>query len=193
MLRFRAPPAAGGELVRTENASTAQNAGSTGQADPESARGVTALFCSRAKPSRSTWAWLRSTLRATSAYKRGIITGFAMRRAVSSTLLLLLVAPLGLLALRTTQRDLPACCRAGGAHHCTAMLQPFTGADRVIAQRERCPYAHPAVLPHPARTQNSHIPMAGEAHPFLQEFVPGIRGTAKDDSHADRGPPMASR
>lgn len=115
-----------------------------------------------------------------------------MTRAVACTLLLLLVAPLALPAATTLQHDVPACCRAGGAHHCIAMLRPFTGADRVIAQHERCPYVHSVVLPHPARTQNdSRILSSIEEHPFLQEFVPGMHAADRYENPFDRGPPQS--
>src|SRR5581483_8778579 len=114
-----------------------------------------------------------------------------MLRVVASTLLLVILASLGLPAATTT--NLPACCRAGGAHHCMAMRLLSSAGDHFITQRDGCPNVHPDVLPHFARPQGREIPTSEETHPFLQEFVPGFLAAHSDLSRSDRAPPTPSR
>lgn len=115
-----------------------------------------------------------------------------MPRVVAIAMLLVLLAPVGLPAVTTVSNTVPICCRANGSHHCNAMQEP-TGSDRIESPR-RCPFAHPVVLPHAAQPQtHSGIAVTEEAHPFLQEFIPGFLTSDGDSSHSDRGPPVASR
>jgi hypothetical protein len=117
-----------------------------------------------------------------------------MSRAVASTLLLLLWAPLVLPAVPTSAGAVPVCCRANGAHHCMASLQS-TDAHPAVGGQQLCPHRHSAVLPSAAARPkfDSAIFSGAEAHPFLQEFVPGIHPSERTDSHAGRAPPLASR
>jgi hypothetical protein len=113
-----------------------------------------------------------------------------MRRSTAITLLLLMLAAfLAPAALATATSPLPACCRAAGRHHCSA-LAPSGG---VQIQGESCPYRKPLVFsasaaPPPAT--ESVTP--ADAHPFLHEFYPERFVSQGEQPHPERAPPQPS-
>jgi hypothetical protein len=113
-----------------------------------------------------------------------------MRRSTAITLLLLMLAAfLAPAALATATNPLPACCRAAGRHHCSAMA-PSGG---VQIQEQSCPYRKPLVFaasaaPPPA----SQIIAPAGAHPFLNEFYPELFVSQGEQPHPERGPPQQS-
>ncbi|MFZ3213127.1 MAG: hypothetical protein WA188_16610 [Terriglobales bacterium] len=116
-----------------------------------------------------------------------------MRRSTATALLLLMLAALlAPAALATATNPLPACCRAGGRHHCSAMAASIVpSGDRV--QGKSCPYRKPlafsvSVAPPPAAET---IALAG-AHSFLNNFYSEVFVSHREPPHSQRGPPPAS-
>jgi len=115
-----------------------------------------------------------------------------MRRSTASALLLLMVAAfLAPAALATATNPLPACCRAGGRHHCSAMAASVVPSG-VKLQGQCCPYrkhlafSSSAAPPPAAET----IALAG-AHSFLNNFYSQLLLSHREPSHSQRGPPLA--
>src|SRR5581483_3064068 len=46
----------------------------------------------------------------------------------------------------TASTSLPACCRRGGAHHCTAVARAFIPDETSFRAATSCPLWHPTVL-----------------------------------------------
>jgi hypothetical protein len=78
-----------------------------------------------------------------------------MRRALANVLLVVWIA-VSCPALLGSRLDLPACCRAGGKHHC---MQPSTG-DGFQPQAACCPYRHFGAL---ASHAVNALPIAAQA------------------------------
>jgi len=114
-----------------------------------------------------------------------------MRRLTATTLLLLMLAgSFAPAALASATNPLPACCRAGGMHHCMAMM-PSSGGTRF--QGQSCPYRkHPAfsssAAPAPARV----VIAPADPHPFLHQFYPELFVSQGEQPHPERAPPPSS-
>jgi hypothetical protein len=113
-----------------------------------------------------------------------------MRKSLSSlvvvAMLLMVVAPLLALAPQT----LPACCRAGGKHHCVAMMN-MGGGQGFQAQAPPCPYRHgPAVAPAPSALGGAPHTLAIAAS-CSELYIPAIRTVTLSSSYSvpKRGPP----
>ena len=116
-----------------------------------------------------------------------------MRRSTATTLLLLMLAAfLAPAALATATNPLPACCRAAGPHHCSAMVlsEPEGGAQ---FQGHSCPYRRPVALSGSAATPRATqtVALAG-AHSFLNQFNTETLISRREPPHSQRGPPPAS-
>jgi hypothetical protein len=116
-----------------------------------------------------------------------------MRRSTATALLLLMLAAfLAPAALATVTILTPACCRAAGPHHCSAMAPsgPEGGAQ---FQAHSCPYRKPVALsgsaaPPPAIQT---VALAG-AHSFPGEFYSSeVFISHRERPHFQRGPPPA--
>jgi len=114
-----------------------------------------------------------------------------MRKGFSSFLLLVtLLATLApLLAL--APQALPACCRAGGEHHCAVMIH--LGGDGFQRQTPPCPYQqHPAVTPsHLALQTARRIFTVSTACEALYLAIPSSPRSAALYSVPKRGPPVS--
>jgi hypothetical protein len=118
-----------------------------------------------------------------------------MRRLVATTLLLMLVTTLvsapAAASLTNGTHATPACCRAHGAHHCSAPASTPEG-NRMACQPLACPYSQPVLVPHVARPQpQPAVADSLDAHPFIMEFFPGAVPDADESRPSDRGPPLA--
>ncbi|MGC2321565.1 MAG: hypothetical protein WA463_02940 [Terriglobales bacterium] len=114
-----------------------------------------------------------------------------MRRSTASALLLLMLA--GLLApaaVATVTDPIPACCRAGGPHHCSAM-PPISGGIQI--QGQSCPYRKPLMFSGSAAAPPATGTVApADPHPFLHEFYPELFVSAAEPPHPGRAPPQPS-
>jgi len=116
-----------------------------------------------------------------------------MRRSTAITLLLLMLAAvLAPAALATVTTPTPACCRAAGLHHCSAMVPsgPEGGAQ---FQGQSCPYRKPVAFPGAAATPRATqtLALAG-AHSFLNQFYSEVFVSHREPPPSQRGPPPAS-
>ncbi len=117
-----------------------------------------------------------------------------MRRLLASSLLLMFAIVLvSAPAAASLTSGLPACCRAGGAHHCAGVPSNSPGPG-FASQPAACPYSQPVLVTHAARPESrAAVSDSLEAHPFIMEFVPQPPPAQSENRHADRGPPLASR
>ena len=113
-----------------------------------------------------------------------------MRRAATTTLLLLMLGVwLAPVALAAVTNPLPACCRAGGPHHCSAMVASRGG---IQFQGPSCPYRkHPAFFSSVAIAPGSTAVAAADPQPFLHEFYPELFVSRGEQPHPERAPPTA--
>jgi len=117
-----------------------------------------------------------------------------MRGFTAIVLVLLMLAALlapATLATATTN-PLPTCCRAGGAHHCAAMIPRATEGVAQF-QGQSCPPRKLAActgcaVPPPA-TETGALAVA---HPFSSEFHPELFVSQGEQPHPERAPPQQS-
>jgi len=121
---------------------------------------------------------------------RAIISPLSMRRSTASALLLLMLAAIfAPVALGTTANALPACCRAGGPHHCSAMITVPSGRGPQLRQQS-CPYRKPLAFSGSAAALVASVAIApADPHPFLHEFYPELFVSPAEQPHPQRGPP----
>lgn len=117
-----------------------------------------------------------------------------MRRALSISLLLLLMAPaiVPLLGTQAAEDTLPACCRRNGKHHCM-MSMAFMQDQAFRTINEKCPYnlAPPAVIVLPPYTPSAPASIfAGILrHPSVVPQTEAQQRVSFDRSRQKRGPP----
>jgi hypothetical protein len=114
-----------------------------------------------------------------------------MRRS-TATALLLLAAFLAPAAVATTTSPMPACCRAAGPHHCSAMVPsgPEGGAQ---LQGQSCPYRKPVALSGSAATPTATQTFAPAGTPsFLNQLYSEVFVSHRELPQSQRGPPPAS-
>jgi hypothetical protein len=116
-----------------------------------------------------------------------------MRRSIAILLFLLMLAALvAPAALATATNPLPACCRAGGRHHC-AMMAALMAPGGVWIKGRPCPYrkrlACPCCAAPPPATET--LVPAGE-QPFLVENHPASFIAHGEQPHPERAPPQPS-
>ncbi|HYX70044.1 MAG TPA: hypothetical protein VE825_12980 [Terriglobales bacterium] len=117
-----------------------------------------------------------------------------MRRSLSIFVLVLLLAPLALpLTLAGDAPALPYCCRAGGAHHCSAPANLSLPGDGFRGAASHCPYSHARLLPNSLRPQApAAVPAPRPAH--VQPAALGRSQTTAPvaGSQSPRAPPALS-
>ena len=116
-----------------------------------------------------------------------------MRRSTATTLLLLMLAAfLAPAAVATVTNPTPACCRAGGRHHCSAMVPSGTEGSTQF-QGQSCPYRKHLALSGSAATPPATQTVApAGAHSFLNQFYSEAFVSHREPPHSQRGPPPAS-
>ncbi len=110
-----------------------------------------------------------------------------MRRSTATALLLLMLAAFGApAALATATTPTPACCRAAGQHHCSAMA-PSGG---VQIQGQSCPHRKPLAFSGSAAPPPAAETVApADTHPFPVEFHPESFVVRGEQPHPERAPP----
>ncbi len=116
-----------------------------------------------------------------------------MRRSIASTLLLLMLAALlPPVAVANVGSPVPACCRAGGPHHCAAMAASL-GTSGVRVEGQSCPYRkHLAFSVTAAPPPVTGAVAPADPHPFLHEFYPELFPSQSEQAHPERAPPPTS-
>ena len=116
-----------------------------------------------------------------------------MRRSTATALLMLMLAAfLAPAALATVTTPTPACCRAAGPHHCSAMASSGTEGGAQF-QGHSCPYRKPVALSGSAATPRAIQTVAlAVAHSSLNTFYSEVFLSHREPPHSQRGPPPAS-
>jgi len=116
-----------------------------------------------------------------------------MRRSTATALLLLMLAAfLAPAALATVTTLTPACCRAAGPHHCSAMAASMVPSG-VRVQAQSCPYRKPlAFSVSVASPPATETVTATGTHSFLNQFYSEVFVSHREPPHSQRGPPPAS-
>ena len=116
-----------------------------------------------------------------------------MRRSTATTLLLLMLAAfLAPAAVATVTNPTPACCRAGGRHHCSAMVPSETEGGAQF-QGQSCPYRKPVAFSGSAASPPTTATAAPtDPRPFRNEFYSEVFISHHEPPHSQRGPPPAS-
>jgi len=116
-----------------------------------------------------------------------------MRRSTATALLLLMLAAfLAPAAVATVTNPTPACCRAAGPHHCSAMAPSGTEGGAQF-QGHSCPYRKPVALSGSAATPRATQTVAlPGAHSPLNQFYSEVFVSRREPPHSQRGPPPAS-
>jgi len=112
--------------------------------------------------------------------------------AITLLLLLLLAAILAPAAVATVTAPTPACCRAAGAHHCSAMVAGATdGGTRV--QGQSCPHRKPIACSGSAAPPPTAETVApADAHAFSNDLHRKFFVSRRESLHSQRGPPDSS-
>jgi len=116
-----------------------------------------------------------------------------MRRSTATALLLLMLAAfLAPAALATVTTPLPACCRATGPHHCSAMV-PSVPEGGAQFRGDSCPYRKPVALSGSAATPPATQTVApAGAHSVLHQLYSEVFLSHRESPHSQRGPPDSS-
>jgi len=114
-----------------------------------------------------------------------------MRRFTAITLLLLILAAiLAPAAVAAVTTPTPACCRAAGAHHCSAMVP--SGSDTQV-KGQCCPYRKPFTFSRSAAAPATTQAIApATAHSFLNLHYSEVFVSHRELPHPQRGPPGSS-
>jgi len=116
-----------------------------------------------------------------------------MRRSTATALLLLMLAAfLAPAAVATVTTLTPACCRAAGPHHCSAMAPSGTEGGAQF-QGHSCPYRKPVALSGSAAAPPaSHTVALAGARSVFNDFYSEVFISHRERPHSQRGPPPAS-
>jgi hypothetical protein len=112
-----------------------------------------------------------------------------MRRPVASLLLVLLLAGFALPMVQA-QSAVPACCRRGGQHHCTA---PST-ADGFRSLADCCFYRHSGALTthcNPALGRGSTVSVSSAIAPNVVALASSPVSHLLANANPQRGPPLS--
>ena len=106
---------------------------------------------------------------------------------VMTAMLLVIMAPF----IALSPQALPACCRAGGEHHCAAMVH--LGGEGFRAQMPPCPFLqHPAVSPAHSALHVQRV-LFSITHTYENFSFIGLTSVASATQYSvpQRGPPLA--
>jgi hypothetical protein len=115
-----------------------------------------------------------------------------MRRSTTITLLLLLLAAFPVPVVQAAAANaLPACCRAGGRHHCSAVIVDATGREPQL-QGVSCPHRKPVASPGCAGPPAAAETVApADAHFFPNKFQAEFFVSHRELPYSQRAPPLA--
>jgi hypothetical protein len=114
-----------------------------------------------------------------------------MRKLLANSVLLLMLAVfLAPLFANATSASLPACCRRGGAHHCTAVAHALIPGENSLRAATSCPMWHPPVLVSSiAALLSSQSFALGVRHEALANRARNSTYSSSARSNFQRGPP----
>jgi hypothetical protein len=115
-----------------------------------------------------------------------------MRRAVSISVLLVILTSILAPMAQARSSNVPACCRAGGKHHCDGSMGA-SGSFGFKSAPETCSYRHQAAVTSAVVALTSsghHIAIFVIAGKTVRPQVATIYSSDPNDAHK-RGPPAA--
>src|SRR5579884_1452163 len=117
--------------------------------------------------------------------------GSQVRKLIANAVLLFILAVFFAPAFaNTTSTSLPACCRRGGAHHCTAVAHVLIPGETSFRAATSCPLWHPTVLISSIAALPSSQSLAfGARHEALVNRAHNGAYSSSARSNFQRGPP----
>ncbi|HKT24454.1 MAG TPA: hypothetical protein VJR04_07610 [Terriglobales bacterium] len=114
-----------------------------------------------------------------------------MRKLTANSVLLLMLAVFFAPAFaNTASAPLPACCRRGGTHHCTAVAHALIPGETSLRAAISCPMWHSPVLVSPvAALLSSQAFALGVRHEAVVNRARNSSYSSHDRSNCQRGPP----
>jgi hypothetical protein len=135
--------------------------------------------------------------RAGTALRRCGLAAPGLQRVVAILVLLVIAGQWLPLVMQSVERELPACCRAKGSHHCAMSARVPGEGPAFSAVSSKCPF-----YPAQAETARAHIVLGtAPSQVYLSELasLPAVIAQAEaqlrvsyDRSRQKRGPPSLS-